>query len=72
MITEENDDYTKKNYKMETNYDYLDGASDSIHQQVQEMEKNDQQVSQKKQQFDSDYERLQRERGQIGNGMERR
>ena len=68
MITEENDDYTKKNYKIETNYDYLDGASDSIHQQVQEMEKNDQQINQKNQQFDNDLEKMQRERGEIQQG----
>ena len=68
MITEENDDYTKKHYKMETNYDYLDGASDGIHQQVQEMEKNDQHLNQKNQQFDNDLERMQRERGEIQQG----
>ena len=68
MITEENDDYTKKHYKMETNYDYLDGSPDSIHQQVQEMEKNDQQINQKNKQFDNDLERMQRERGEIQQG----
>ena len=68
MITEENDDYTKKHYKMETNYDYLDGSSDSIHQQVKEMEKNDQHLNQKNKQFDNDLERMQRERGEIQQG----
>ena len=53
---------------METNYDYLDGSPDSIHQQVQEMEKNDQQINQKNKQFDNDLERMQRERGEIQQG----
>ena len=68
MITEDNDDYTKKNYKIETNYDYLDESSDGIHQQVQEMEKNDKQLNNKNQQFDNDMERMQRERGEIQQG----
>ena len=73
LITEENDDYTKKNYKMDTNYEFIDGSSGtSIQQQVQQMEKSDNQLKQKNKQFDNDYERLQRERGEIGNGMPRR
>ena len=65
MITEENDDYTKKTYKMESNYDFLDGASDSIHAQVKDMEQSDLQISEKKKSFDSDLERMQRERGEM-------
>jgi len=65
MITEENDDYTKKTYKIDTNYDMLEGASDSIHAQVQSMEGKDSQLSDKRQSFDSDLERMQRERGDM-------
>ena len=53
MITEDNDDYTKKTYKMETNYDFLEGSGDSIHAQVQSMEKDDSQLSTKRKSFDS-------------------
>ena len=73
MITEENDDFTKRRHKIESDLSFIDGADDaSLQGQIQHMEKNDQQIGQKRQQFDSDYERLQQERGQIGNGMERR
>lgn len=73
IITEENDDYTNKIYKLNTNLSYLDGASDiSLQGQVQHMEKQDNQLSQKRQQFDSDFERLQRERSEVGNGMARK
>ena len=71
-ITEESDDYTKKIYKIDTNYEYLDGNEDSIHNQVKQMEQNDTQLDKKTQQFDNDYERIQRERGEIGNGMPRK
>ena len=64
-ITEENDDYTKRIYKMETNYDFLEGASDSINAQVKSMEESDSQLSDKRQSFDNDLERLQRERGDM-------
>ena len=72
MITEENDDYTKKTYKMDTNFEFLGNDSDSIQNQVQQMEQKDNQLSQKTKQFDNDFERLQRERGEIGNGMARK
>ena len=66
MITEENDDYTKKNYKMESNYDLLDG-SDDIQAQVKTMEGQDAKISDKRQSFDNDLERMQQERGaQMG------
>ena len=66
MITEENDDYTKKIYKMETNYDLLEG-SDDIQAQVKTMEGQDAKISDKRQSFDNDLERMQQERGaQMG------
>ena len=72
-ITEDNDDFTKKNHKIDTNLSFLDGASEiSLQGQVQHMEKQDNQLSGKRQQFDNDYERLQRERGEVGNGMARK
>ena len=71
MITEDNDDYTKKMYKMDSNYEYLNGSS-SIQDQVKQMEQKDQMINHKKKEFDNNYERLQRERGEIGNGMPHR
>ena len=65
MISEENDDYTKKTYKMESAYDFLEGASDDIHGQVKSMEEKDSQLSQKRKGFDNDLERMQRERGEL-------
>lgn len=65
MITEENDDYTKRTYKMESAYDFLDGASDDIHSQVKSMEAQDSQLSEKRKGFDNDLERMQRERGEL-------
>ncbi len=65
MITEENDDYTKKTYKIESSYDFLDGASDDIHSQVKSMEAQDSQLSEKRKTFDNDLERMQRERGEM-------
>jgi len=73
MITEDNDDYTKRNYEISTSLSFLEGSSDSTLQyQIKDMEHKDQQVSEKTQQFDSDMERLQKERGEIGNGMARK
>ena len=69
-ITDENDDYTTKIYKIDTNYEFIGSSpATSIQQQVQQMEKSDNQLNLKQKQFDNDYERLQRERGEIGNGM---
>ena len=65
MISEENDDYTKRTYKIESSYDFLDGASDDIHGQVKSMEVKDTQLSEKRKAFDSDLERMQRERGEL-------
>ena len=72
-ITEDNDDYTNKTYKIDTNLSFLDGMNEgSLHGQVKEMEKQDGNLGQKRQQFDSDYERLQKERADVGNGMARK
>ena len=65
MITEENDDYTKKTYKTESSYDFLEGVSDDIHKQVKSMETQDSQLSAKQKSFDNDLERMQRERGEM-------
>ena len=67
LITEDNDDYTKKNYKMESSYDFLDGQEGDIHGQVKSMEAKDSQLSAKQKSFDSDLERMQRERGETMN-----
>ena len=67
-ITEDNDDYTKKIYKIDTNYELLSDSTGPIQNQVKQMEQNDQSLNQKRKQFDSDLERMQRERGEIGNG----
>lgn len=73
MITEDNDDFTKKNHQIDTNLSFLDGITEnSLEGQVQHMEKQDNQLSGKRQQFDNDYERLQRERGEVGNSMARK
>ena len=50
---------------MESNLDFLEGSNDSIHSQVESMEKEDTQLSEKRQSFDSDLERMQRERGDM-------
>jgi len=67
LISEENDDYTKQNFKSHNNYDMLDG-SDNIQEQVKEMEQNDNQLNQKNKGFDQEMERMQRERGEIQQG----
>ena len=67
-ITEDNDDYTKKIYKIDTNYESLDESDMPIQNQIKQMEKTDESLTQKRKQFDSDFERIQRERGEIGNG----
>ena len=69
MISEENDDYTKRTYKIESSYDFLDGASDDIHKQVKSMEAQDSQLSEKRKSFDNDLERMQRERGEMMNNQ---
>ena len=65
IISEENDDYTKRTYKIESAFDYLDGASDDIQGQVKSMESQDARLSEKRKAFDNDLERMQRERGEM-------
>jgi hypothetical protein len=70
IINEENDDYTKRVYKIENSFDYLVGSSDDIHTQVKNMESQDARLSEKRKSFDNDLERMQRERGELmGNQM---
>jgi hypothetical protein len=66
-ITEENDDYTKKRHGTESNYDFLEGQTDSktVYKQLKQMEESDDQLGQKRKNFDSDYERMQSERGEL-------
>lgn len=76
MITDDNDDFTKKIYKMDSNLSFLDGVSEStdnnlLGQQIKDMENNDNKLNEKRKQFDNEYERLQKERNQLGNGMMR-
>ncbi len=68
-ITEENDDYTKKMYKMDQCLSFIEGGENaSIQDQVKSMEEGDGQINEKKQRFDSDLERMQKERSEIGAG----
>lgn len=68
-ITEENDDYTKKVYKSDPCLSFLEGGENaSIQDQVKSMEEGDSQINEKKQQFDNDLERMQKERNEIGGG----
>ena len=67
MISEENDDYTKKTYKIETNLDFLEGSVDSIESQIKTMEMKDNELSNKRKSFDNDLERMQRDRGELLN-----
>ena len=52
---------------MSSNYDLIDGVQDSnlVYQKVKEMEKADSELNNKRQSFDNDYERLQRDRGNL-------
>jgi len=68
-ITEDNDDYTKKRYKIDTNYELLSNSGGPLQTQIKQMEQSDQSLTQKRKQFDNDLERMQRERGEIGNGL---
>jgi len=66
MITEDNDDYTKKTYAMDSGFDLLGNeGSQDIQSQVRSMEAQDSQLSSKQKSFDSDMERMQRERGDM-------
>jgi hypothetical protein len=70
-ITDENDDYKSKRYRVETSYDFLENSdsSSTVYQKVQAMETGDQMLSEKRKGFDSDYERLQAERGELMGGQ---
>ena len=69
MITEENDDFTKKKYKIQTNFDFLDNQSQSLNNQIKNMEVNDQKIDMQKKEFDNDLEKLQQERGKLLNNQ---
>ena len=70
IISETDDDCSKSLHKIEETVSFLDGASggDTIQEQVKTMEQSDGQLSGKRQQFDSDLERMQQERGEINPG----
>ena len=69
LISEENDDFTKRKFNSHNYYDMLDDSDGGdIHAQVKEMEQNDNQLNQKNKGFDQDLERMQRERGEIQMG----
>jgi hypothetical protein len=68
MISEENDDYTKRMFKSHNYYDMLNNSSSDIHDQIKRMEENDNQLSKKNKGFEQDLERMQRERGEIQMG----
>jgi hypothetical protein len=67
IISEDNDDYTKRTYKMESSYDFLEGASGDIHKEVKSMEQQDAQISEKQKSFDGDLERMMTQRGEMMN-----
>ena len=70
LITEESDDFTKKTYKMDSCLSFLEYSSDeySIKEKIQNMEESDSHLGQKRQQFDNDLEKMQRERGEMEGG----
>ena len=70
MISEENDDSTNRRHSVETNFDFLEGSDNSnvVYQQMKQMEASDNQISETRKSFDSDYERLQSERGELMKG----
>ena len=71
MISEKDDDCSKATHKIETTVSFLEGESDSssLQAQIKSMEESDDRLSGKRQQFDSDLERMQQERGEINNGQ---
>jgi len=70
LISENDDDCSKANHKPETTASFLEGIGDSssLHGQIKSMEDSDDQLGGKRQQFDSDLERMQQERGEVNNG----
>lgn len=71
LISEKDDDCSKATHKIETTVSFLEGESDSssLQAQIKSMEESDDRLSGKRQQFDSDLERMQQERGEINNGQ---
>lgn len=65
LITEKDDNNTSDFHKFQLSYDMLENDNNDIHQQIAEMEKNDNELNNKHGGFDSDLERLQRERGDM-------
>lgn len=65
LITEENDDYTRRVYKVESSFDFLNETPGDIHTQVKNMEEKDSHISDKRKDFDNDLERMQRERSRM-------
>jgi len=70
-ISEENDDFTNKRHSAETNFDFLEGSdnSNAVYQDLKQMESSDDQLNDKRKGFDSDYERMQAERGELMKGQ---
>lgn len=70
MISDKDDDCSKANHKIDTVVSFLEGESDnsSLQAQIKSLEETDDRLSGKRQQFDSDLERMQQERGEINNG----
>jgi hypothetical protein len=69
-ITEDNDDFTKKRYSMEDNFDLLEDASSSnaVYQQVGQMEASEETLGRQKTSFDSDLAKMQSERRELMKG----
>lgn len=64
IITDNDDNNTTNFHKFQLSYDMIGDDSD-IYQQVRDMEKTDNESNSKHNGFDSDLERLQRERGEM-------
>lgn len=71
LISEKDDDCSKNTHKIETTVSFLEGSDDStsLQGQIKSMEDSDNKLSGKRQQFDSDLERMQQERGEVNNGQ---
>jgi hypothetical protein len=69
-ITEDSDDFTNKRHTMEDNFDFLEDASTSntVYQQVAQMEASEDKLGKQRTSFDSDFERMQSERGELMKG----
>lgn len=65
MITDNDDNNTTNFHQFHLSYDTLDDNNNDIHQQVANMEKNDSELNSKHSGFDSDLEKLQRDRGDM-------